>query len=444
MDITEFTEHYDGRTQYDYKMFVYGNYTYRDNLEADSLVEVLRNVIPYLNSRYKIHFTLMTPELIKSLSFPNVHQEIYALPTYCNTMRTHFDAIRFLEMMDWKRRDFDIIYSHVPEHTSQIANVVYNNTNLRPKIIGYSHWFEVSQNAPYEKTMFDSSMLGVLEMDECGVNSVWLKHLVLQNAEKRFNPQTVAKLSSIIQPHYLGVDQYRPRPKNVVPKSVMFNHRPSGYTGWDWFVKVADKIWEKRQDFTVYTTLAEVDRPWNKKVNLPTRREYIDFLNRMQFGVACFQSYSAWSISVTDGLSVSVPYILPNDFCYHEMVPPEYPFFYNNEDEFINWFNKMLDNPSLCMIGPEVAAERTWTNTVSKWFGGWDEVFDLKGLKTETDGYNSVVDIIKSAGYISKKDLLEKLGWGVRIKWSPYRNLMRSNPHIKFTKDGYEWRKDGR
>ena len=438
MDITNFTKHYDGKTQYDYKMFVYGNYTYRDNLEADSLVEVLRNVIPYLNSRFKIHFTLMTPQLIKSLSFPNVHQEIYALPTYCNTMRTHFDAIKFLDMIDWRRNDFDIIYSHVPEHTAQIANAIYNNSNLRPKIIGYSHWFEVPQNAPYERTMFDSSMLGVLEMIECGVNSDWLKELVLKNAKKKFRDSVIKDLEHIIQPHYLGVDQYRPRSKNIIPKSVIFNHRPSGYTGWDWFVKQMDAIWEDRQDFTVYTTLAEVDRPWNKKVNLPTRSEYIGFLWRMQFGVGCFQNYSAWSISVTDGLSVSVPYLLPNDFCYPEMVPPDYPYLYKGEDEFRAQFEKMLDTPPAYNTAA-LAQATTWDNRIAKWFDGWDKVFELEGLKTETEGYNSVVKIIRESKYITKKDLLDKLGWGVRVKWSPYRNLMRQDKHIKFTKDGYEW-----
>ena len=35
--------------QYDYKILLYGNYTYRDNLEADSLVEVLRHVIPFMS-----------------------------------------------------------------------------------------------------------------------------------------------------------------------------------------------------------------------------------------------------------------------------------------------------------------------------------------------------------------------------------------------------------
>ena len=43
--------------QYDYKILLYGNYTYRDNLEADSLVEVLRHVIPFMSKRWKIHFS---------------------------------------------------------------------------------------------------------------------------------------------------------------------------------------------------------------------------------------------------------------------------------------------------------------------------------------------------------------------------------------------------
>jgi hypothetical protein len=51
-------------------------------------------------------------------------------------MRTHFDSIQFMKHIDWKRNDWDIIYTHLPEHTNQIANSVFNNTNIAPKIIG--------------------------------------------------------------------------------------------------------------------------------------------------------------------------------------------------------------------------------------------------------------------------------------------------------------------
>ena len=442
IDIFSFADEVDERDEYTYKVLIYGNYTYRDNLEADSLVVVLRNVIPYLSKRYKIHFTILTPQLIKSLAFPNVEQVIWRLPSYINTMRCHFDATEFLKIIDWREKDFDIIYSHLPEHTAQIANCIYNNSHFRPKIVGYSHWFEVPENAPYEKTMLMASLAGVLEMEECGVNSKWLKNLVLEEAKKYLVPDKIAELDRIIQPHYLGVDATLPRSKTIVPKSVIFNHRPSSYTGWDWFIKVADEIWQSRQDFTVYSTLAQVDRPWSKKIVATSREEYLQKLSTMQFGVGCFQSYSAWSISVTDGLSVNVPYLLPNDFCYPEMVPSDYPYLYESREDFITKFNAMLDNTDYIDTKP-IAQSMKWESRIEEWFGGWDSVFSLKGMKEDTEGYNKVLTIIRDAGYITKADLIDKLGWGVHIKWTGYRNRLRNHPNIRFTKHGYEWRSNG-
>ena len=82
MDITDFLVDKYETEQYDYKVLVYGNYTFRDNLEADSLVEVLRRVIPFLSERRKIHFTILIPEFVKSLNFPNVEQRIYSFMKY--------------------------------------------------------------------------------------------------------------------------------------------------------------------------------------------------------------------------------------------------------------------------------------------------------------------------------------------------------------------------
>jgi hypothetical protein len=316
MDINNFLEEsYEANEQYDYRMLIYGNYTDIENLERDSFVQVLKPTLEYLDAHYKIHYTLLTPSTIKSLNKPNVKQVIYKLPTYPNLMRTHFDAMAFLDAIDWRSNDYDIIYSHLPEHTSQIANVIHNSTHLMPKIIGYCHWFEVAENAPYAKTMFLNNILGVLEMEECGVNSKWLKNFVLAEAEEHFSKDVIDKLDRIIQPHYLGVDRVEEH-GDTIEKSVIFNHRANGYTGWNWFVEAMDELWQKRQDFTVYTTYAKIDRPWNKQINEPTREGYISHMKRMQFGVSCFEGYSAWSISTTDGLSVNVPYLLPNSLCY--------------------------------------------------------------------------------------------------------------------------------
>jgi hypothetical protein len=440
MDITNFLEStYDAHQQYDYRVLIYGNYTDIENLERDSFVQVLKPVLTNMDDRHKIHYTLLTPSTIKSLNKPNVKQVIYKLPTYPNLMRTHFDATEFLKVIDWRHNDYDIIYSHLPEHTSQIANVIHNSTHLMPKIIGYCHWFEVAENAPYAKTMFLNNILGILEMEECGVNSKWLKNFVIEYAKEHFNDNVIAQLDKIIQPHYLGVDRSEVRDvSNIIPKSVIFNHRANDYTGWNWFVKAMDDLWQKRQDFTVYTTYAKIDRPWNKQIDEPTREGYMAQMQRMQFGVACFEGYSAWSISTTDGLSMNVPYLLPKKLCYPEMVPADYPYFYKNRAEFVEKFEEMLDNP-LTYNTKELSYNMLWGIRIDQWFDKWDKVFTFKKM-LNSKAIDNIIDIIHTRKYISKYDLLNELGWGVQIKWSPYRNTLREHPNIKLTADGYEWK----
>ena len=58
----------------------------------------------------------------------------------------------------------------------------------------------------------------------------------------------------------------------------------------------------------------------------------------------------------------------------------------------------------------------------------------------ETEAVVTIRDFIKKKGFVTKRQILEHLGWGVRIKWSGYRNALRMYPEIKFTKYGYEWR----
>jgi hypothetical protein len=439
MDLSEFIDGVEDKEQYDFNVLIYGNYTKRDNIESDSFVVVIKQIIQYLSSQHKIHFTLLTPEYINSLSFKNVEQVIYDLPSYPNTMRIHFDSVAFLKAIDWRHKDYDIVYSHLPEHTAQISNVIYNNTHLTPKIIGYAHWFELPQNTSYLCNVFHSAIFGILEMDECGVNSKWLKQLVLKEARKIVSPAVVDKLDKIIQPHYLGLESVKTRSTNIKPKSVIFNHRDDEYTGWYWFVKQMDMLWKVRQDFTVYTTMCGIDKPWNKQVTLPSREEYMKFLGDMQFGVGCFHKYSAWSISVTDGLSMNVPYLLPDNFCYPEMLSKYYAYFYSTETEFMDKFNSMLDtDPYVPSIG-RAAGTLLWSTQLPLWFNGWHDIFKFTGLKTKTETFYKMVDLIKDRRYLSKHDLMTELGWGVQIKWNQYRDAFRDVKEIKFTKNGYEW-----
>jgi len=157
-------------------------------------------------------------------------------------------------------------------------------------------------------------------------------------------------------------------------------------------------------------------------------------------GVGCFKTYSAWSISTTDGLSQGVPYVLPNKLCYPEMVGKDYPLLYNEED-FLSTIKNMLDNPNAreeanSYLAPKLP-DFKWGGRVLSWFDDWKQLDDLKIIQ-DTDGYQRVLKFINRKKSVSKKDILEHLGWGVRVKWTTYRNRLRTEPTIRFTKNRYE------
>ena len=431
---------YNQDKEYKYKILVYPNITFMKDLEKDSYVVVLRNVIKELNKvRDDIHWTILSPKHVMSLQFENTEQLMIDMPSYPNKMRTHFNADEILKVIDWRNNDYDIVYSHLPEQTLALSNLLTNSTNISPKIIGYSHWFEVKENSNYEPTMLAQNLLGILEMDECGVNSVWLKEFVIEKSKELFSDKQVKQLEEKIKPHYLGIDDVSPN-HDYEPKTILFNHRDNDYTGYSWFVEQMDELYKERQDFKVFTTLTNLDRPYAERVRLSSRKEYLNFVRKMHMGVGCFKTYSAWSISTTDGLSQGVPYVLPNKLCYPEMVGKDYPLLYN-EEEFLSTIKNMLDNPNAreeanSYLAPKLP-DFKWSGRVLSWFDDWKQLDDLKIIQ-DTDGYQRVLKFINRKKSVSKKDILEHLGWGVRVKWTTYRNRLRTEPTIRFTKNRYE------
>ena len=121
---------------FDYKILVYPNITFHKALEKDSFIVVLSNTIRELNKvREDLHFTVLVPYKTPSLEFDNVEQVILSMPTYPPVMRTHFDFFEFNKLFDWNHTDFDIVYSHLPEHTTNLASFFNNYTNIAPKFI---------------------------------------------------------------------------------------------------------------------------------------------------------------------------------------------------------------------------------------------------------------------------------------------------------------------
>jgi len=427
-----------------YSILVIPNITYSQNLEADSYVVVLKNVIQSLAKiRKDLQWTVISPSPIQSLMLPNVTQSYLEIPSYPNTMRCHFNTREFLNAVNFKENDYDVVYSHLPEWNSQIKNVIGNSTNIRPKYISYCHWFEVPENTNYNETLFPQNLLGILETEETGVNSMWLKNLVLEKAAWYFSSNIISELERKIQPHYLGIDSIDFSEEDFNEKTILFNSRDDSYTGFGWFIEEMDKLWKKRQDFKVITTIANIKRPYLGKIQYPSRQSYLDIIRKIHLHVGCFEGYSAWSIATTDALSRGVPSLLPNNFCYPEMLGADYPLLYNGRKEFMDKLVDFLDTPTrrqeMRTIIKPIMEDFLWEKRVPTWFNNWEflnQKFAWEAVG-HSEGYLNIQNIIQSNKQITKKTLIKKLGWGKGIPWSPYRNRLRMDG-VKCYKNGFK------
>jgi glycosyltransferase involved in cell wall biosynthesis len=443
MDIYKFSDSVDKSKEYKYKILVYPNITYQKDLEKDSYVVVLCNIIKELNNiRNDLHWTILSPQLINSLNFENTEQIILPLPSYPNAMRTHFDFKTIMREIDWKDKDYDIVYTHLPEHALQLKNLLYNNTNINPLFIGYTHWTEFPEITNYEMTMMDVNILGLLEMEKCGINTQGQKELILKNAEKNFNKDVVKRLNNILVPQYLGWEIPKYENQITDKKIIVFNHRPHTYKNYPWFLEQMDKLWKQRQDFEVWVPLADsVTKPYmtNDKYD---RFGYFSKLSSCYLGVCAKQKYAGWAISATDGMSVGVPYLFSDDGYYRELANDAGIYYEDGKDLLVK-INNLLDDKDSKDEWSTKSLKRfdngRWENAIKQFNSMLDEtISNLPTIKEDTDSYKKIVDFVQKKKSVNKKDILEELGWGVRISFSSYRNKLRKNSNIKFTKDRYE------
>ena len=119
-------------------------------------------------------------------------------------MRVHFDTDAMKPLLNAKW-DYDLIFSHLPEHTLNVSNLIYNKSHHKPKIFGYSHWFDVKDVVGWSKDSFLQNVTGLLEMDRCYLNTQYQKDMVLNQARETFNDDTIDRLNNILEVQHLGV-----------------------------------------------------------------------------------------------------------------------------------------------------------------------------------------------------------------------------------------------
>tara|TARA_R100000234_G_scaffold112452_1_gene86127 strand:+ start:578 stop:1951 length:1374 start_codon:yes stop_codon:yes gene_type:complete len=453
-NIFEFVDNYEDK-EYDYRVLVYPNITYLKDLEKDSYVIVLSNILKELyDLRKDLFFTIISPAHIDSLDLPNTEQLIIrefsgkkyydAYRNYPNSMRMDFPFREVFEKIKWKENDYDIVYSHLPEHTGNLNCLLRNTTNISPAMIGgYTHWTEFKEITNYHyKPGLAYNIVGLLEMIKCGINTQAQKDLVLKNAKEYFNDDVVKKLDDILVPQYLGWEIPKYEKQTTDKKIIVFNHRPHTYKNYPWFLKQMDKLRQQRKDFEVWVPLADsMDRDYitNEKYD---RFNYFSKLSSCRVGVCGKQKYAGWSVSATDGLSVGVPYLFSKDDYYEELAH-DAGIYYSDDTQFLNAINNVLDDDNLRNKYSKKSLKRyekgKWSVAIKQFDKMFNEAISkLEPLKNPSDSYKKMLEFIHKKKSVNKKEILDYLGWGVRIPFNAYRNTLRKEDTIRFTKNRYE------
>lgn len=441
-----FFEDTDDQKEYKYRCLVYPNVTFSKDFDKDSYCIIMGNILKNLVVlRDDIHFTCLLPEKHKSFILPNTDIVLYEQPSFPNAMRCHFDVKRIMEILDWKKQDWDFVYSFLPEHVCNLKNIFYNTTNCRPSFFGYSCYQEFPETTGYEMTMLKQHFLGILEMEMCGVNSEPVKTAIVNSASNYFKQPIVEQLKSILYPLHRGWDLVKTEKKKPDEdiKIIVFNHRANSYKSYDWFLKQMDILWETRKDFKVWVPLAEtVDREYIY-IDKFDRNGYFTELSRCWVGV-CGKSYhKGWANSASDGMAIGTPYLYLDEDYYREYAE-EAGVYFKTDDEFNKLINQILDDKSFrnkySKKSLELYKKNTWPEIVKQ----YNEAFiksasNFKMVSDKSESYTKIVEYIKKEKYVSKQNLLKHLNWGVGIPFARYRNKLRLEPNIKLTKFGYKY-----
>ena len=445
-----------------YQILCVPNITSQNNLDKDSYVLVMHNVIKELNKiRDDLFFHLPITKFCKQLDFDNTKQYIFKMPSFPNSMRAHYDFYQWNEVLNAKIIEMDIIWSHLPEQTTNIKNHCHNTYSQDIPVIGYSHWIENSEFAPNWKTTFyHNNITGMLQMDKCGLNTQTQIDALLEEATEYYSQKTIDKLRNIMTPLYLGIETNKINefPSFETDKVIVFNHRTKEYRGWKRFIKIIQELRKQRQDFKVFCSMIDPSGIQILKKTFDdisffdfdgpdNRDEYIRKLENCRFG---FHGGSRWAMSSQDGLCKGVPYVFEIGNETGELFGHKMETGFKTTDEAVELFNRMLDDNDWRNKQSQLAINHcgdvhSWGNRIIPFNKMIDDAIDKQtsDMIQSGDKKNDIVDFIKTKRMVDTKTMSDYLGWGKQIGFRRYRNYLRSIDGIYTTvinkKEYYVW-----
>tara|TARA_R110001583_G_scaffold62101_2_gene183022 strand:+ start:6969 stop:8099 length:1131 start_codon:yes stop_codon:yes gene_type:complete len=338
------------------KILVVPNITNSRDVESDSFFDVLFQQISQLGNGF-YWFVAVKKESKRLKRFLNVEQIPIDISGNMFHMRVNFplEMIKLLQTSTLypnnKEKkyyvDYDIVYSHMPDWS--VRRYVPSNK----KIIGYSHWWEMSicnGVSNFNNYLnFEREILGALQMEVLFVNTLTQKKIVIEESKKTFNDKIILDLERIIQPYYLSVakSDLVSVPQEKRYKTIVYNHRIATYKGFPKFYKWIKEFRDYRTDFDLWITLSQTtnkkfSEEWIDTSSIENKKDYLERLSKSLVCVVPIEKHYAWSISATDSMMCGTPTLFEECENYREI--NSNGLFYNSKKELFSILDRLLDD----------------------------------------------------------------------------------------------------
>ena len=427
-------------------IFLYEGAVEPHKLDATSSMILFKNYIHYSSKHQHNNYHFYYPRNSRNqhtipfpeLQQPNIHCYTHQVPG--SWYRFHFDTNTLKKHIKMYDTDFDLIFTNDIETAPHLNELFNRRWHFQIPIYAYWDWVEIPESNG-NLNNFIIQLSSVLTTTKTGVNSQWQKQIILDYARKYFNTTTINQLDQKIQPLYIGIETdeissyLKPHTPNPIPR-LLWNHRISPQTGFHKCLVQLDTIY-KTHPFTLIVTNPNnkplPSRPYISSYPKLSRESYFQLINSCDISLSYFQSYSAWSMSITDAIACHLPVLAPSNYCFPEMFPSSYPYLFSSPSDFRSKLLSLLTNlPSSSLMQP-IHHSHDWNTRIHDWIS----FLEPSHKNINTTKAHDILSIIQKSKSISKRKLFEQIGFGGMIKWTPYRNFLLSNnitePYSKTT-----------
>ena len=431
------------------RILLYPSLTNYENHEQDTFLKFLRKLISSMSLiRDDIYWYCAIPSkesgnrgaarLIKKyLNFKNTkHIHLVTSPLPRDLSNLNYSELKKIKWMDYA---IDAVFVNYPQHASNLKKYFLNQTKFEPSFVGFNHFHDFPDILK-QKSVLRLSLVGILDMKVCYINSKAEKDHLLELAGRTFNVNIIRKLNNILKifpKPILPISENDTSSFDIDPlRIIVFNHQPNLEKSFPLFCAAIEELWMKRKDFRVWVPFYEKRRtPFEWMItDIPkeTPDKYYYGLRRCCVGISPRQLNGDWVVSTATGLLSGLPYIVYDDPVYKKLSPEIDT--YKNRRQLNKLISFYLDNTeyrnkkvkdSLKNVHNSFMLNEI-TNSISKQV---DSIFEgQKKIVSVTARKLSL--LIKSESSISQRRLLNRLGWDNSRKFNGYRKYLLDDKQI--------------